>query len=260
MDEKQDLDLEQRYRAPALDKGLDILELLATTAEPQTVTSIVKRLGRSTGEMFRMIQVLEYRGYIERAMDGDGYQLTSKLFGLMMIQPPVQSLVEVALPRMRDLARVTGQSCHLAMHSRGDIVIVARMESNAEMGFSVRVGYRRSLISTTSGLLLYAFQDSKTREQWEQFFVDVDIEELMSYRKRADSVREIGHVQMASTYVSAVTDISSPIIRGSRAAAALTVPFVYMQEPRMSLEETLVELSRATDLISEELHVGDDVI
>lgn len=248
---------ERRYRAPALDKGLDVLELLATASGPLTVTDIVKRLGRSTGELFRMIQVLEYRGYIERPPEGEGYQLTSKLFGLGMIQPPVHSLVETALPLMRELARDIGQSCHLAMHTRGDIVVVARMEADAELGFSVRVGYRKSLVQTSSGLLLYAFQDAKTRHEWDQYLSDIDAEELAAFRKRADSVAAIGHVQSASGFVAAVTDLSAPILRGTGAAAALTVPFVQMEASRRSKEEALVALAAIAGRISAELLAGD---
>ena len=55
---------EQRYRAPALDKGLDILELISRATEPMSIGMITQALGRSTGELFRMIQVLEYLSLI----------------------------------------------------------------------------------------------------------------------------------------------------------------------------------------------------
>src|SRR3546814_5506261 len=109
----------QRYRAPALDKGLDILELLASEPLPMTLTAIVNRLERSHGELFRMVQVLEYRGYIEQDRASDGYRLTDQLFSLGMQQPRIQNLVEIALPIMRQLTIAVEQSCHLAVHTRG---------------------------------------------------------------------------------------------------------------------------------------------
>ena len=45
----------ERYRAPALDKGLDILELLAGVDGGLTQAEIAKRLGRSHNELYRMI-------------------------------------------------------------------------------------------------------------------------------------------------------------------------------------------------------------
>src|SRR5947209_20314053 len=108
---------ESRYRAPALEKGLDVLQFLAGQSNPVTLTAIVKQLGRSHGELFRMIQVLEQRGYIEQETGVEGYRLTDRLFSLGMQQPRTRSLLEIALPVMRQLAESVGQSCHLAMHS-----------------------------------------------------------------------------------------------------------------------------------------------
>jgi DNA-binding IclR family transcriptional regulator len=44
-----------RYRAPALDKGLDILELLAEQKDGLTRAEITKSLGRNASEMYRML-------------------------------------------------------------------------------------------------------------------------------------------------------------------------------------------------------------
>ena len=76
----------RRYKAPALEKGLDILELLATTSTPMTLTQIVNQLDRSHGELFRMVQVLEFRGYIEQEGPSEGYVLTDKLFSLEEVE------------------------------------------------------------------------------------------------------------------------------------------------------------------------------
>src|SRR5204863_8536607 len=102
------------YRAPALEKGLDVLEMLAAQTEPMTLTAIVKQLGRSHGELFRMVQVLEQRGFIEQEPGREGYRLTDRLFSLGMQQPRNATLLEIALPVMRQLAQAVGQSCHLA--------------------------------------------------------------------------------------------------------------------------------------------------
>ena len=69
---------DRKYRAPALEKGLDVLELLSAHGQPLTPSQMSATLGRSVSELFRMIQVLEFRGYIEQS--SDGYRLTNRLF------------------------------------------------------------------------------------------------------------------------------------------------------------------------------------
>lgn len=254
-------DDDRRYKAPALEKGLDILELLATTSSPMTLTAIVNQLGRSHGELFRMVQVLEFRGYIEQDPAADGYLLTDKLFSLGMQRPKTHSLVEVALPVMRQLAQDIGQSCHLALHTLGDMVVVARMESSEQLGFSVRVGYRRPLVKAASGAVLYAFQPEDVRRRWESLLnPPLSEPELAAWRAHADEIRQ-RHVELTpSHFVAGVTDISAPVMRGGVAAAALTVPFLDKLGPQVSKEEAAVRVRAAADRISEQLIESDSRI
>src|SRR3954453_10711502 len=155
-----------RYRAPALEKGLDVIELLAAEKSPLNLSAISQRLGRSSGELFRMLQVLEFKGFITTSESGAGYVLTNKLFALAMAQAPVRSLVETALPIMRKLAFEIGQSCHIAVASEDQIVVITRIERPGDLGFSVRIAYRREIARATSGLVLFAYQDAHARRSW----------------------------------------------------------------------------------------------
>ncbi|WP_232060943.1 helix-turn-helix domain-containing protein [Vibrio taketomensis] len=70
------------YRAPALEKGLEILELLAAEEEPQTKKQISEKLDRSINEIFRMLSVLVDKQYIEFDSETSSYSLTLKMFAL----------------------------------------------------------------------------------------------------------------------------------------------------------------------------------
>jgi len=253
---------DSRYRAPALEKGIDVLELLAAQTEPMTLTAIVKQLGRSHGELFRMIQVLEQRGYIEQESGGEGYRLTDRLFSLGMQQPRTRSLLEIALPVMRSLAESVGQSCHLVMHSLGDMVVVARIESAELLGFSVRVGYRRPLSKSASGAVLYAFQPEDVRRRWEAMFRPrLSKDELAKFRAEADAIRQRRVALTPSKFVVGVTDISAPVMRGGMASAALTVPYLNKKfQQSLSPKETAELVRQAADRISAQLVESDSRI
>jgi DNA-binding IclR family transcriptional regulator len=255
------LEDDRRYKAPALEKGLDILELLATSSVPMTLTAIVNQLGRSHGELFRMVQVLEFRGYIEQDPSADGYLLTDRLFSLGMQRPKTHSLVEVALPVMRQLALDIGQSCHLAMHTLGEMVVVARMESSEQLGFSVRVGYRRPLVKAASGAVLYAFQPEDVRRRWEiMLSPPLTDRELADWRTHADEIRKRQVELTPSRFVAGVTDISAPVMRGGVAAAALTVPFLEKLGPQVSQAEAATRVREAATSIADQLIDSDSRI
>src|ERR1700753_1296706 len=105
MNEVPDAD---RCRAPALDKGLDILELLASVDGGLTQAEIAKALGRTPNENYRLLERLGRRGYVARTKSAR-YELTLRLFGLAHLHRPIRRLVSQATPLMRDLAARTLQ-------------------------------------------------------------------------------------------------------------------------------------------------------
>jgi DNA-binding IclR family transcriptional regulator len=238
------------YSAPALDKGLDILEILARTATPLTMSEISTQAGRSRGEIFRMLQVLESRRYISRN-GGDGYLLTNKLFLLGMERLPMRGLVETALPIMHRLAEEIWQPCHLVVPSLEQIVVIARVDAPGDLGYVVRVGHRRPLAASTSGLVLLAFQDEALQRRW----LDLSAESGIRFKRgalleRVAQVRARGYARVASTLVPAVVDISAPITRQGSAVAALTIPFLNRPRVPVSIGAAVVSLRAAAAEIS----------
>jgi DNA-binding IclR family transcriptional regulator len=245
-----------RYRAPALEKGLDVIELLAAEKSPLNLSAISQRLGRSSGELFRMLQVLEFKGFITIAESGSGYVLTNKLFALAMAQAPVRSLVETALPIMRKLSHDIGQSCHIAVASEDQIVVITRIERPGDIGFSVRIGYRREIVRATSGLVLFAYQNDEVRRAWLKR-CRLKGEAADAFVERANVVRARGHHEAASDFVRGIVDLSAPILRADTAVAALTCPFVHSNPLIMEMPQAVEHVRAAARQISADIVHGD---
>jgi DNA-binding IclR family transcriptional regulator len=150
----------QKYAAPALEKGLDILELLSREEQGLSVSEIARRLGRSVSELFRMLVVLEHRGYIYIPPESDRYRLTLKLFSLAHRFRPIQRLTSVATPLMRMLAFKLEQSCHLVIYYEGKGHVVAQQDSPSERILSVRLGAEVPLVDSCSGHVLLSYADA----------------------------------------------------------------------------------------------------
>lgn len=250
-----------RYRAPALEKGLQILELLAPETQALTLSAISERLGRSRSEIFRMVQELETCGYIRRSLKGEGYEVTNKLFLLGLEQPRTNTLLECALPVMRTFAHQAGQSCHLSVQVDDLIVVVARMEAVGPVGFSVRVGHRQYITHSTSGPVIFAFQPEDVQNAWLARFRDragqgdIAAFDETQFRKTARQIFKNRHFRRKSAFVDGVTDIAAPIMRGGAAIAALTSPCMAWVGSDNKQDETLALLSQAADQISAALDV-----
>jgi DNA-binding IclR family transcriptional regulator len=243
----------QKYRAPALEKGLDIIELLADAREPLSLNRISSARGRTVSELFRMVQVLEHRGYLETAEAG-GYVLSNRLFALGMARAPTKDLVDAALPVMRRLADSLGQSCHLAVASGDQMVVVARVEAPGAVGFSVRVGHRREITATASGQVLYSFQSPEVRDEWKQRLAPgVEAADWKRFEAQAEAAREAGFFRMESNNVEGVTDLSAPILHHGFVVAALTVPFVRFRNAHRPIEEAIERVVASAREITGEL-------
>ena len=223
MEERND-----RYRAPALDKGLDILELLAEHQHGLTRAEIVKAMGRSPSEIYRMLERLVARNYVTRS--GDRYALSLKLFVLGHRHPPIERLVTGALPAMEAFARAAEQSCHLGIYERGNIIVVAQVNGPGNWGLTIRVGVQVSLIDTGSGHVMLAFQSDQRRTQMLDEHQVLDGEVPMSEPELQDILQrvcDLGYWQGESRQAFGVTDLSMPILGPQgHALAVLTCPFI----------------------------------
>ncbi len=220
----------EKYRAPALEKGLDIIELLAGCGDGLSQGDIVRALDRSQGEIYRMLTTLVRRGYVVRSSEDDRYSLSLKMFALSQRHPPIERLLEVAIPRMRSLTRRTWQSCHIGMESNGDIVVVASVESPGSWGLALRTGTVVGLSNTGSGRVLAAFRDEASlKELMKRHRLAAGEPPLGRKAFLADLVRirAQGYEKMPSATVVGVTNLAYPILdQDGAAVAVLNCPYL----------------------------------
>lgn len=211
-----------RYRAPALDKGLDILELLAGRPDSLSQAEIAKSLDRSPNEIYRMLDRLVRRGYVRRTAE-DRYDLTLKLFELAYRHSPIQRLVGHAMPIMRQFALAAEQAVHLVVEDRNALVVIAQVDGPGYWNVSIRVGSRVSLVNTGSGHIFLAYATPEERalmlaEQSEALPVGLEAALI--------EVGTQGYEAMPSVQIPGVHNLSVPVHGPlGTVLAALTCPY-----------------------------------
>lgn len=246
---------ERRYTAPALEKGLDILELLSDERDGLSLGALADRIGRTKGEIFRMVAVLEARGYLARGED-DRLTATDKLFRLGLNRPVYRSLMDVALPLMHGFAEETGYSCHLAVASETQMVVIARVESVSHIGFTVRIGYRQPLVRTGSGHCLLAFTSERRRTATLARIAAEDPDfDADAFSALLEGYRRTGGVLRPSGTAEGVVDLSAPVRDGADAVAALTCPYIRMKLRPIEASDLLDRLAAVAAAVSSGLAV-----
>jgi len=153
-----------QYPVPALEKGLDVLELLAAVSVPQSLAELAARLARSSSELFRMLNCLESRGYIQRDRASGRYSLTLKLYSLAHTHSVEEKLLSAARQPMQDLTERVRESCHLSVLDRGMLLVLAQQVSPERVRVSIEVGGQFDPVETASGRLLLAHLGEDGRE------------------------------------------------------------------------------------------------
>jgi DNA-binding IclR family transcriptional regulator len=164
----QQISLDERsskYAVPALEKGLDIIELLAEQAVPMTQAQLARALQRQPSEIFRMLTCLESRGWLRRDAGTGGYALTLKLFELSRTHSPYEELLKAAQPLMRALSEELRESCHLSVLHRDRVLVLLQEESPQPFRLSVEVGSLHDPLRTTSGRVLLANTEACERDE-----------------------------------------------------------------------------------------------
>ncbi len=226
------------YFAPALEKGFNVIELLARTPDGLTASEIAAGLGLSMSEIFRIIMVMERRRWLRKSA-GDKYRVTPLVLDLAFRATPAEELAAVASPHMKEFAQATDQSCHLVMRSGSKGLVIMRQQNPGPTGFHVRIGTQLDLETTCSGHVLLAFG-----EPGPDFSPGASADSRL--HATLSAVQQRGYERMESARTLGVTDVSYPVFDfHGDIAAALTVPFLRLIDGTQS-----VHLEQAQDMLA----------
>jgi DNA-binding IclR family transcriptional regulator len=241
-----------RYSAPALEKGIDIVEVLADAESGLTVSEIAERLKRPMSELFRIIVVMQQRGWLQKDAESSRYSVTYHVLKLAHRSTPTHTLTTAAGPVMHDLSVRINQSCHLVVRSGTQGLVIHRQENQRRhANLSVRTGAIIDLHSSCSGQVLLAHMEPEERES------------AIPRSKRSpklhsilERIRKRGYEVHPSPITSGVTDIGVPIRSfDGQVVAAMTIPYLHALDNSLpsTVDETRRHAEQAARRISQSL-------
>jgi IclR family transcriptional regulator, acetate operon repressor len=131
-----------------------LLDCLAAGDSPG-ISELARRSGLAKTTVFRLVHELASCGLVEAT--GDGVRLGMRLFELGSSVPRQRSLTEAALPYMRDLQQATGDTVHLAVLDRAEVVYLQILRGHGLRQLPSRVGGRMPAHATGVGKAILAF-------------------------------------------------------------------------------------------------------
>ncbi|WP_066631452.1 IclR family transcriptional regulator [Labilibacter marinus] len=232
-----------KYFAPALDKGLDILEYLSGQSIPQSQQEIALGIERTPNEIYRMLVSLENRGYIAKDPISSKYSLTLRLFQLAHHHSPVDTMVKAAEIHMENLAHSINQSVHLSVLHHNKLMIVSQARSLTPVSLSVEIGSLFPLERTVSGKVILA---NLTKTKSKQILASSDGYKAMTADEKkllqSDLVDMKGQscASNKSLLTEGVTDFAAPVYNMQKnVVAVLAVSALTSQMRKLVSVETI---------------------
>lgn len=240
----------QKYNAPALSKGLDILELLASQSVGLKKAKIAEALNRSVSEIYRMLAVLEQRGYVMLDQESECYSLTMRMFEMAHKFPPTKRLTTVAGDVMERTAIHLNQSIHMAIQYGDDILVIAQVDPPGNNVTAVRLGARVPIVFTSSGACLTFQMPREKRAEICARIPGATDQAIASFEDAVAQVKAHGVCESPSSVIQGVHNIAVPVIGyAGEVRASLTVPHVRRlvsnQDPSIAeCKDVLLEAGR----------------
>jgi DNA-binding IclR family transcriptional regulator len=236
---------------------MDIIELLADSESGLTVSDISQKLKRRMSELFRIIIVMEQRGWLQKDPETSRYSATYHVLKLAYRSTPAQSLTAAAAPVMQELSTRINQSCHLVVRSGSQGLVILRQENQKRhANLSVRLGSIIDLATSCSGHVLLAHLGPQELADLIRTLPGLHGRSRAKLVATLEKVVKQGFELHASPITPGVTDIGCPV-RGfdGKVLAALTVPYLHALDGSLpgTVKQTREHLEQAARRISRSL-------
>jgi DNA-binding IclR family transcriptional regulator len=247
----------------SLERAFAIMEYISQCREGIGLAELSKAVGLHSSTTFHLCKTLLSLGYIRQASDTKRYRIGRMVFTLAANSLDEIELVSVAMPTLEDLAHVTGESSHLAMLARDDVVIVARTAGTGPFQLTERAGVVRPAHCTAIGKVLLATLPPARLEQY------LATNELQSFTPNTITERERLLAELAQVRSSRVAfdDGEYPEVRcisapvrdfTGKTTAALGVSGPIWRLSNQALHEQTRHVKHAALRLSAELGWRDD--
>lgn len=139
-----------RRLAPALWRGIRVLELLATSPRAWTLTEIAQELDIAKSSVHGLCATLTEAGLIERGNDG-GYRLGVKVVDLANARLKSTDLPTEFYSIWQELDAFRREAAVVSVRDGADSVYVACRNSSQPLGVTFRIGMRLPACCTATG-------------------------------------------------------------------------------------------------------------
>jgi DNA-binding IclR family transcriptional regulator len=143
---------------PALERGLRILELIASSKTGLTFSQIANSLQVPKSSIHSLLLTFERNGYLHRSETTAKYSCSTKVAHIAEAASESLLVIERAGSVLRKLADSVGFTVHMGVWERNEVALVAKVNPFSSHRVATWVGKRIDFHCTSLGKCLLAYQ------------------------------------------------------------------------------------------------------
>ena len=203
----------------SIERGLQILEILANSKSSCGVTEIANIMKLDKSIVFRNLNTMKRSGYVEQSKEQKKYTLGLKILELSNRLIQKMEITTIARPMLEKLSHISGETSHLAVLRDGRVIYIDRVESKEILGIHTNVGDHEPLYCTAVGKAILAFLPPKEVQEilkelnlsgFEKF-TDDTITSLSELEIELENIRKKGFALDNEELYKGVRCIAAPI-------------------------------------------------
>ncbi|MFI3172234.1 MAG: IclR family transcriptional regulator [Eubacteriales bacterium] len=245
-----------KYSAPAVERALEILEIMVQNNKSFTATEMAGILGVSVNSVFRIFIELERRYYVLKDPSDSSYELTPKIYYLGTALKERVSIVTGARTYMKRLFRTTNETVVLTiMNEEYQTVVVDQLVSKQPVKFVSTVGFAYDTYNNAMGKAMLAYMsEDEIKEYLDKTqlkkITEHTITSKVQFGKELERVRQEGVGYDREESIPGLICIASPIFSaGGKVEGAIgTTGFVFTMNDEQLAKNVEQIKKQAADL------------
>lgn len=242
-------------------KGLKVLEALAVSQGPRTLTDLASQCGMSKSNAHRLLRTLEACGYVHRATDGRRYEASLRMWELGIRISARLDLRAIASPHLRELAATAQETAHLSVFDGHEAVFIDKADGKHAVRTYVNIGDRAPAYCSTSGKSMLAYQPEETVRRVGanlKRFTENTVTSLAKLRADLELIRQQGYSVTSGEWRPGVLGIATAIRSPSgQVVGAIGVAGPEDRMRQADLQRTIAAVVAASSRIERDLGFGE---
>jgi len=247
------------YTVPALNRAIDVLEILANSDNEISLHELSSKTGIPKSTLFRILFTLEKRKFVEQDYERKKFGLGLKLWELGNIKIEKSELSATAVKYMKKLSDRVNENVFLGVLDQSDVIYLQKVENTARVKTITKLGRRAPAYCTATGQVILAYT---SREKIDELYPN---EELTKYSKntisskeklikKLENIREDGYAIADGEFNPELLCVSVPIKDYTKqVVAALTIDMISTRNNFQKVKDLILPLKETAELISSEL-------